>query len=196
MFNQKNNVIKDLITCNVASWQHNRVAVQHMLSFSEIIKTEIYSQEITLTSLSSNLDKKGFNISPKRLSEYQNGLITPSFEKAKAILDELGFTFSSKEIIESLELNREVCKVNKAYTADLYKLISVRVLLKKLIPNMEPEQIETILNDRIINLYGDKTKISNYIHDLISKDLNEFILERKKEDDKNHRGNQRQRWRK
>lgn len=178
-------------TCNVATSQHRHVALQHMLPFSEIIKTEIYSQGITLTTLSNNLAERGFDISMKRLSEYQNGLVTPTFEKAQAILDELGFSFTSEEIIESLRLNKEVCKVNKAYTADLYKLVSVRVLLRKLIPNLEPEQIETILNDRIINLYGDKTKISNYIHDLISKDLNEFILEKEKKDDKNYRGNQR-----
>lgn len=151
-----------------------------MLPFSEIIKAEIYSSGIKLTTLSSNLQKKGFDISPKRLSEYQNGLNTPSFERAQIILNELGFKYKPQEIIESLELNKRVCKNNKAYTADLYKLISVRVLLTKLIPNLEPEQIETILNDRIINLYGDKTKISNYIHDLISKDLNEFILEKEK----------------
>ena len=153
-----------------------------MISFSEIIKTEIYTQGIKLTTLSSKLEKKGFDISPKRLSEYQNGLNTPDFKKAQAILIELGFDFSTQEILDCLELNKKVCKMNKAYTADLYKLISVRVLLKKLIPNLEPEQIETILNDRIINLYGDKTKISNYIHDLISKDLNEFILEKEKKD--------------
>ena len=153
-----------------------------MLPFSEIIKTEIDAQGIKLTTLSSNLEKRGFDITSKRLSEYQNGLCTPDFKKAQAILLELGFDFSANEIIESLELNKEVCKTNKAYTADLYKFVSVRVLLKKLIPNLEPEQIETILNDRIINLYGDKTKISNYIHDLIAKDLNEFILEKEKKD--------------
>ena len=153
-----------------------------MLPFSEIIKTEIDAQGIKLTTLSSNLEKRGFDITSKRLSEYQNGLCTPDFKKAQAILLELGFDFTADEIIELLELNKEICKRNKAYTADFYKFVSVRILLKKLIPNLEPEQIESILNDRIINLYGDKTKVSNYIHDLIAKDLNEFILEKEKKD--------------
>lgn len=155
-----------------------------MLAFSEIIKTEIEYQEIKLTTLSEALFRKGFNITSKRLSEYQNGISNPSFEKAKAILEELGFSYTLDEIMESLKLNEEICKMNKSYTADLYKFVSVRILLKKLIPRMEAEQIEGILNDRITDLYGDKTKISNYIHDLISKDLNEFILDKEKKDEK------------
>ena len=151
-----------------------------MIAFSEILKAEIETQKIKLTTLSSNLLDKGYDISSKRLSEYQNGLVNPEFKKAQAILNELGFNFSTDEIVESLELNKEICKVNKEYTSNLYKLVSVRILLKKLIPDLTAEQIETILNDRITDLYGDKTKISNYIHDLISKDLNEFILEKEK----------------
>lgn len=154
-----------------------------MIAFSEIIKTEIYSQGIKLKDLSSNLKKKGYDITSKRLSEYQNGMVNPSFQKAQAILEELGFSYEPEEIVESLKLNEDICKNNKSYIADTYKFISVRLLLKKLIPRLEPEQIESILNDRITDLYGDKTKISNYIHDLISKDLNEFILEKEKEND-------------
>lgn len=154
-----------------------------MIAFSEIIKIEIYSQGIKLKDLSSNLKKKGYDITSKRLSEYQNGMVNPSFQKAQAILEELGFSYEPEEIVESLKLNEDICKNNKSYIADTYKFISVRLLLKKLIPRLEPEQIESILNDRITDLYGDKTKISNYIHDLISKDLNEFILEKEKEND-------------
>ena len=154
-----------------------------MIAFSEIIKTEIYTQDIKLTTLSERLMEKGFDISSKRLSEYQNGMVNPSFQKAQAILEELGFSYEPAEILESLKLNEEICKTNKSYTADLYKFVSVRLLLKKLIPRMEPEEIEQILNDRIVDLYGDKSKISNYIHDLISKDLNEFILDKEKKDD-------------
>lgn len=149
-----------------------------MLAFSEIVKTEINSQDLKLTTLSDLLFEKGFNISSKRLSEYQNGVSNPSFKNAKAILETLGFDYTSEEILECLENNEDICKTNKSYSSDLYKLISVRILLKKLIPRLGPEEIEQILNDRIVDLYGDKTKISNYIHDLISKDLNEFILEK------------------
>lgn len=154
-----------------------------MIAFSEIIKTELYAQEMKLTTLSARLMERGFDISSKRLSEYQNGMVNPSFEKAQVILNELGFSYTPDEILESLKLNEEVCKTNKSYTADMYKFISVRLLLKKLMPQMEPEETERILNDRIIDLYGDKSRISNYIHDLISKDLNEFILEKEKKDD-------------
>lgn len=153
------------------------------LPFSEIIKTEIYENEIKLTELADKLSD--FGITAKRLSEYQNGFCNPPFEKAKAILDCLGFEMDNKELIESLRLNKEVCKENKSYIADRYKFVSVRLNLRKIMPEKEPEYVENMINLRLKSLYHDEKQIGNYIHDLISKDLNEFILEEDKNDKSN-----------
>ena len=149
------------------------------LPFSEILKTEIYENDIKLTDLADRL--VDFGITPKRLSEYQNGFSTPPFEKAKAIVETLGFEMEDEELFESLRLNKEICKENKSYTAGRYKFISVRLNLKKIMPDKEPEYTDSMINLRVKSLYHDEKQISNYIHDLISKDLNEFILEEEEE---------------
>lgn len=150
-----------------------------MLPFSEILKTEITDQGIQLSEVCSLINDD--TITAKRLSEYQNGFHSPPFEKARKILDALGYEMSEDDLKESLKENREICRQNKEYSSDRYKVISLRIRFTKLLPGKQPEEVERLLRNRIFDLYGDETRISNYLHDLISKDLDEFILEETKE---------------
>lgn len=152
--------------------------LRNMAAFSEILKNEIEVQKLSLLRLAEMIDDD--MITSKRLSEYQNATTSPPFLKAKKILSALGIYMSDDDIRDCLKENKELCALNKQYAENSTRFISVRLKYKNLIPEYSQEQVEMTLNDRIASLYGSPNKISNYIHDLISKDLNEFILEDKR----------------
>lgn len=152
--------------------------LRNMAAFSEILKSEIENQKLSLMALAEMIDDK--TITSKRLSEYQNATTSPPFLKAKKILSALGIDMSDEDIKECLKENKDLCSLNRQYAENSTRFISVRLKYKNLIPDYSPEQVEMTLNDRIEKLYGSSHNFTNYIHDLISKDLNEFILEDKK----------------
>lgn len=152
--------------------------LRNMAAFSEILKSEIENQKLSLMALAEMIDDK--TITSKRLSEYQNATTSPPFLKAKKILSALGIDMSDEDIKECLKENKDLCSLNRQYAENSTRFISVRLKYKNLIPDYSPEQVEMTLNDRIEKLYGNSHNFTNYIHDLISKDLNEFILEDKK----------------
>lgn len=145
------------------------------MEFSILLRDGINTKKISLVDLARSIDDN--TITAKRLSDYQNGVCTPPFVKAKKILLALGINMSDNEIVESLEENAEICRMSKSYTPNPTKKTSIRIRLRDLIPGISPEHVEVILNSRIEGLYGDGSQFSKYVNDLISKDLNEFILE-------------------
>lgn len=117
-------------------------------------------------------------ISFKRISEYANGLHTPSFERARTLLRVLEYPIEDDDLLEALRLNRELIQSEKEYTSDRSREIrrTIRIKLQPLLPNYTAEQIERFLWNRIEELYGEK-QLSQYLQALVAKDLKEYIID-------------------
>lgn len=125
------------------------------------------------------IDKGIYDINFRSISDYKNGIHTPSYAKAKILLDALDYKVSEDELLAMLKQNKDDIKTNNSYIySDNIELRrTIRIKLKRLLPGVEPEVAERYLTDRIQSIYGDKTRLSSYINNLISKDLKQYILE-------------------
>ena len=96
------------------------------------------------------------DISYKRISDYCNGLYTPSYEKARVMLETLEYPISDDELTEAIQLNRELIKAESEYVAADSKEIrrTIRIKLKRLLPEMTPEETERYLSQRVADLCG------------------------------------------
>ena len=119
------------------------------------------------------------DISFKRISEYANGLHTPSFERARVLLQALEFPISDEVLLEALRLNRELIREENNYVSDHSREIrrTVRIKLRPLLPGRTAEEAERFLWDRIQDLCGER-QLSLYLQNLIAKDLREYIINR------------------
>lgn len=119
------------------------------------------------------------DINFRRISDYVNGQYTPPYTKAKHLLDVLGYSMSEEELVASLDANKEYIKEMSFYKKEKKSeyQTSIRLRLKNILPNREPEYVQFMLENRIMDLYGQDGKLSIYIQDLIATDLQRFILE-------------------
>lgn len=152
------------------------------IPFFRILDTAMNDENITTVGLEDMLKNSGINnIGFRRISEYRSSKTTPSFEKAKAILECLKINMSEKEILDSLHENRQYIKYMKYASTDQNTILKVHADLNllEILPDKEPDETAFILEERINDLYGESGTRANYIKDLISKDLREYVLTRK-----------------
>jgi len=120
------------------------------------------------------------NITGKRISEYCNAQHTPSLEKARRIMEVLDYPILEEELLLSLENNRQMIKdgaqLGRVYDINRELHTTIRIKLKKLLPECSPEENERYLRDRVMQLFGKEKSLSDYIQWLISKDLSENII--------------------
>ena len=126
------------------------------------------------------LEKAGItDITAKRISEYCKGIYTPSFLKAKQMLNVLDYSITDNDLIASLNANKEYAKMRpKSYRrkGDKEIRISVRLKLSKIMPKQDVDRVSLIMDERIEHLCGSKNNYTEYIQALIAKDLDEYIL--------------------
>jgi len=154
---------------------------EYMDSFSRLLNRLMEENGIGCKRLEELLQDEGItDISYKRISEYSNAQHTPSFEKARAILSVLGCPISDEELLALLRVNREIIRegstISGTYNINKELHTSIRIKLRRLIPQQSPEENERFLRDRIYELFGREKGLSDYIQWLIMKDLNECII--------------------
>jgi len=147
--------------------------------FSGILQVAMDSYGVGCRRFQTILESRGINdITYKRISDYSNGVHTPSFEKARVMLNVLEYPIEDEELIQSLKLNKELIKEEAEYMTSGSKEVrrTIRIKLKRLLPGQTPEETERFLWQRISDLCGDEKQLSLYIQGLISKDLQEYIV--------------------
>jgi len=149
-------------------------------SFSGILSTAMDRYGVGGTRFAEILKDKDptLTISHKRISDYLNGKHTPSFERAQLMLKVLEYPISDEELKDALIENRRIIKEETDYTPSEDKELvrTIRFKLKRIVPDVEPEQAERILWERIQSLYDGKNNISAYVQSLVTKDIAEFIV--------------------
>ena len=150
-------------------------------SFAGILSAAMDAYGVGCKRFEEILQDRGVDgIKYKRISEYRNGHFTPSYEKARLMLDALEFPISDEDLIRALDLNRSLIKEEQSYyVTDSKELrLSVRLKYRNILREYTPEETELFLRQRIADLFGDDKYKSQYIERLIAKDLKEYIIDK------------------
>ena len=151
------------------------------MTFRDILQAAMDDYGVGVRKLEELLIDAGItDINFRRISDYKNGNYTPSYVKAKQMLNVLDYEISEEELMDALQENRESIKDQEEYLNSESKEIrtTIRIKLKRLIPDTGPEEAERYLQERITELYGDETKLSNYVQSLIAKDLQQYVIDK------------------
>ena len=156
------------------------------VTFSDLINERINEGMVNANRLIVNsLEEKNIPISMRSLQKYRKGDRVPAFLVAKEILRVLNIPISDSELADVLENSRgtdpEFIEKNySSFNRKEEKRTStkrrVTVDLNKIDVGSSLEILSQVLNDRLIELYGDDNKLSDYIHDLIKADLINGVL--------------------
>ena len=157
------------------------------VTFSELINERINEGMPNANRLIVNsLAEKNIPISMRSLQKYRKGDRVPAFLVAKEILRVLNIPVSDSELADVLENSRQNDEetIDKNYSSfnrkeDERKIrIKTRITvdLNRIDIDVSNEIKSQIINDRMIELYGDDDSLSEYIHDLIKEDLTTGLI--------------------
>ena len=147
--------------------------------FAGILSFAMDEYKVGCYQFSKILKERGIDgISFQSIADYVNGNHTPSFDRAKILLHELEYPIEDDELSFALAKNRNLIKNEAEYLSADRKEVkrTIRIKLKTLYPEYQAEETERLLYSRIAELYGDETRLSQYVQGLIAKDLREYIL--------------------
>ena len=122
-------------------------------------------------------------ITMKNIQRYRNGESVPDFSIAKSILQYLGIKIPDKQLEEIIKNSKAHSKKKRDKDKDIKikKYIEIPGSSFDLGEDINPQYVIEFIYNRIDSIYGDdKSAFSNYIRDLITKDIKDDIL--RKED--------------
>lgn len=163
-----------------------------MRVFSEILRDAMVDAHVSGAKLQELLEERGiYDIKRKRINAYVKGEYTPSYEKAKNLLETLNYdTMSDEDIVESLRLNRiNVAEHNKEKellaNSGYAKKITLRIRARNLSFDRNSDALdnEQRMRDRATEKYG-TPDLTRYIEELIAADL-DSISKRRDENEEN-----------
>lgn len=158
------------------------------LTFSELINERINEGMHNANRMIVNsLANKNVNVSMRAMQKYRKGERVPSFLIAKEILKIANVDISDSDLSEILENSRNELKEEKPETQNVgfdRKEVEKKANNKrKIVVNLDELNLDVdmelknqILDDRVVQLYGDESEINKYVQALIEKDLAEEIL--------------------
>lgn len=154
-----------------------------LLYFDELLSSAMNDAGLGCTALEELLAEKGIKVQFQAISSYARGVLLPSYERAKLLLNALEVPIEEEELIELLKRSREKIKKEESYfkeeETEIRKTITIRIKTKNISPEIPAYQGMRLLEDRIRDLFGEENKFSDYVKMLIMKDLREFVLEKK-----------------
>ncbi len=154
-------------------------------TFQEVLSDAMRKKSIkTAREFERYLFKAGIDyIKFRRIAEYKQGVVVPPFEKAKVMLDSLEYDITEDKLIRILSNSKKSLSSTKEEMAggqSFRKTKSVTLNYKIIDKTKDADAVNTIIEERIEELFGNKSSFSAYINLLIKKDYNEYILNREK----------------
>jgi transcriptional regulator with XRE-family HTH domain len=137
------------------------------INFFEILANFFESHRITkCTEACEFLRDKGLDVKRTTLSTYLKGEVVPPYEKAKAILNVIGYETSEEELSAILEFSKE----NKKKSQFEQNKIETKLCLR---PQMFGFDNIVIFEEVLTDKYTNKgfENLNDYLIDLIQKDL-------------------------
>lgn len=161
------------------------------ITFSVILQEEKLKNKTICPYLSSEMKKRGYDLTPRHIQRYKSGVCVPSLEIATEILQILNISYSGSDIKELLENSRkykneiEVDKTSKSLDINVgsrVESVNVNITINPTDLDFMKEDIvdyfgDTISplktwKDRVEAVYGnDKNSYKRYFLELIKKDM-------------------------
>lgn len=161
------------------------------ITFSVILQEEKLKNKTICPYLSSEMKKRGYDLTPRHIQRYKSGVCVPSLEIATEILQILNISYSDSDVKELLENSRkykkeiEVDKTSKSLDINVgsrAESVNVNITINRSDLDFINEYIDDSLadiisplkiwKDRVEEAYGhDKNSYKRYILDLIKKDM-------------------------
>lgn len=118
------------------------------------------------------------SITMKTIQRYRNGDSVPDFYIGKRILDYLGIYMPDRELNEILTASREYSRQKRDKDKDtkIKKYLEISGSNFNLGEDINPKYVIDFINNRIESIYGDKSAFTNYVIDLITKDIKDDII--------------------
>ena len=145
-------------------------------AFSEILRAHMEATHLKCGDIVELLHEKGnYSIDIKRLSDYHRGIVTPPFAKAKAIIDAGKLEMTDADLETALKENREMIRNEKiakmAENESHWKRTVIRLEDIAVDGTTSGLQIEDLIDDRVAAMFGHRKYFSQYVCELIKKDL-------------------------
>lgn len=154
--------------------------VGYKMTFGELIWTTMQGINVGCVKLSNSPEVKKLGIKFQAVSAYARDTQVPSYERARAILNELGIEMSEEELLDLLAYSRTRLKERNEFfygeNKEIRKKITLRIKPETIAHGLSAYEAERMLNQRVAMLAGDESKFSEYIKTLIIKDMGEYIL--------------------
>ena len=156
--------------------------MDHLQTFGELFSDLVtLSGYTTVRRVAGVLNDNGVeDIDFRRVSDYMKGTRVPKHKKAASILRALDYEISDMDLEDLLDYSRDESRKTNMELADMRSRLSTRAVyidFSKLMEGFESEEAKLLMNNRIVEIYGDEKNASRYVNDLIRKDLEEYILE-------------------
>lgn len=126
----------------------------------------------TMREFHSAMVSSGAPVNYTTLMSYKKFDVVPSFEKAKAIIQEFNYQISDEDLRKVLLYSQQ--ELRRIKQSRKYIQRGIRLNPRHFGSDMNPEKLERRMQERAEELFGDKATLNMYLEFLIKNDLNEI----------------------
>jgi hypothetical protein len=126
----------------------------------------------TMREFHSAMVSSGTPVNYTTLMSYKKFDVVPSFEKAKAIIQEFNYQISDEDLRKVLLYSQQ--ELRRIKQSRKYIQRGIRLNPRHFGSDMNPEKLERRMQERAEELFGDKATLNMYLEFLIKNDLNEI----------------------
>lgn len=126
----------------------------------------------TMREFHSAMVSSGTPVNYTTLMSYKKFDVVPSFEKAKAIIQEFNYQIPDEDLRKVLLYSQQ--ELRRIKQSRKYIQRGIRLNPRHFGSDMNPEKLERRMQERAEELFGDKATLNMYLEFLIKNDLNEI----------------------
>lgn len=147
--------------------------------FGAIISERLKQIGIQSTDLVRILNERGFTCKIRQMQRYMRGQYVPKYETAKEICEILEVDINGEDLEELLNASREHAKeIQNLKPPVKSRTCSINMKDIHLGAELDPADIGSIIDSRIMELYGTAQPLNQYVAALIENDLKNNTLKK------------------
>ena len=152
-----------------------------MQTFSVILIQLLQGYNMKMSTLHKRLEEAGAGISYPSLAAYKNFDSVPTFDRARRILDALGYEISDEALTEVLEYSRKELKLMREDDSSVMSQ-GVRLSPKAFSSEINAYELKELIDQRISDVFSGNGNFNSYVTKLIKDDLIESNILTRGED--------------
>ena len=148
--------------------------------FCDILADRMQTMKLTCVDLVNILTERGYDVKIRQMQRYKTGLYVPKYEVAAQICKIIMFEMSDSQLEKLLaesRLHADTLRKRRQKNLGITACINPKNI--HLGSEIEARDVAEIQNNRVFELYGSQSKMSNYIEALIELDLKNNLIKAK-----------------